>query len=64
MIELTEHQAETVAQSELPSLVIDPRTREEFILLPKRRFDAMQKWMSSLKRKWDDPADDDLIKKP
>jgi hypothetical protein len=63
MIELTEQQADAVAHSEQPSLVVDPRTREEFILLRRDRFDAMQKWMTSLERRWDDPTDDDLIRK-
>jgi hypothetical protein len=64
MIELTEQQAEAVARAEPPPLVVNPGTREEFILVRKDRFEAMQKWMSSLKRRWDDPADDDLIRKP
>jgi hypothetical protein len=63
MIELTEEQAAALARAEQPPLVIDPRTREEFVLVRKDRFDAMQKWVSSLKRRWDDPADDDLIRK-
>jgi hypothetical protein len=56
MIELTEQQAEAVARSEQPPLVVDPRTREEFILVRKDCFEAMQKGMSSLKRRWDDPG--------
>jgi hypothetical protein len=32
MIELTEQQAEVIARAEQPPLVVDPRTREEFIL--------------------------------
>jgi hypothetical protein len=63
MIELTEEQAEALARAESPALVVDPRTQEEFVLVPKDRFDAMQKWMASFKRRWDDPADDDLIRK-
>jgi hypothetical protein len=30
--------------------------------MPKDRFEALQKWVASLKRRWDDPADDDLIR--
>ncbi len=62
-IELTEQQAEAIARAEQPPLVVDPRTREEFILLRRDRFDALQKWMTSLNRRWDDPADDDLIRR-
>ena len=62
MIELTEQQAEAIARTEQPLLVVDPLTREEFILMRRDRFDAVQKWMTSIKRRWDDPADDDLIR--
>jgi hypothetical protein len=61
MIELTEQQAEAISHAEQLPLVLDPRTREEFILVRRDRFAAMQKWVSSLKRRWDSPADDDLI---
>jgi hypothetical protein len=64
MIELTEQQAEAVARAEQPPLLVDPRTREEFILLRKDRFEAMQKWLGSLKRNQDNPMDDELIRKP
>ena len=64
MIELTEQQAEALARAEPFPLVVDPRTQEEFVLVRKDRFEAMQKWVASLKRRWDDPADDDLIRKP
>ena len=64
MIELTEAQAEALRRAEQPPLVVDPRTQEEFVLVPRDRFEAMQKWVASLKRRWDDPGDDDLIRKP
>jgi hypothetical protein len=64
MIELTAEQAEALARAEPFALVGDSRTREEFVLVRKDRFDAMQKWVASLKRRWDNPGDDDLIPKP
>jgi hypothetical protein len=64
MIQLTEEQSEALTRAEQPLLVVDPRTQEEFVLVRKDRFEAMQKWVASLKRRWDDPADDDLIRKP
>jgi hypothetical protein len=64
MIELTEEQAEALTRSEQPPLVVDPRTQEEFVLVRRDRFEAMQKWVASLKRRWDEPGDDDLIRKP
>jgi hypothetical protein len=64
MIELTAEQAEALTRAEQPPLVVNPRTQEEFVLVPRDRFEAMQKWVASLKRRWDNPADDDLIRKP
>jgi hypothetical protein len=64
MIELTDDQAEALTGAEQFPLVVNPRTQEEFVLVRKDRFEAMQKWVASLKRNWDNPADDDLICKP
>jgi hypothetical protein len=65
MIELTQDQAQAVeTYGKEPPLVIDPRTRETFVLVRKDAYDAMQKWMASLKRRWDNPADNDLTRKP
>jgi hypothetical protein len=63
MIELTEQQAEAIERAETTPLMVNPRTGEEFVLVRKDRFEAMQKWVASWKRRWDDPADDDLIRK-
>ena len=64
MIEMTADQVQAVEQGEALPVVVHPTTREEFVLLRKDRYEAMQKWMASLKRNWDNPADDDLIQKP
>lgn len=61
MIELTDTQAEAIAEQQ--TLVVNPKTREEFVLVRKDRFEAMERWLSSIKRRWDDPANDDLILK-
>lgn len=63
MIELTPEQVQAVEQQELLPIVVNPKTREEFVLVRKDRFEAMQKWLAPLKRHWDNPADDDLIRK-
>jgi hypothetical protein len=64
MIELTGEQVEAIARAEHSPLLVDPRTGEEFVLVRRDRHNSMQKWIAALKRRWDDPADDDLIKKP
>jgi hypothetical protein len=63
VIALTEEQVQAVEQAERWPLLVNPKTQEEFVLVRKQQFDAMQKWMASLKRNWDNPADDDLIRK-
>jgi PHD/YefM family antitoxin component YafN of YafNO toxin-antitoxin module len=63
MIELSQEQMQAVEQEEPLPVLVNPKTRKEYVLIPKERFEAMQKWIAPLKRRWDDPADDDLIKK-
>ncbi len=63
-IELTLIQVQAMERGESLPLMVNPKTGEEFILLPKERYEAMQKWIALLKRRWDDPADDDLIEQP
>lgn len=62
MIALTQEQLQAVEREQVPILV-NPQTQEEFVLIRKDRFDAMQKWIAPLKRRWDNPGDDDLIRK-
>jgi mRNA interferase MazF len=59
MIELTAEQAEALTRAEQPPLAVNPSTQEEFVRVRKDRYEAMQKWVAALKRRWDDPADDD-----
>jgi hypothetical protein len=61
---MTEEQVQAVERASQPPVVLHPRTHEEFVLVRKERFDAMQKWMRSLQRVWNEPADDDLIAGP
>jgi hypothetical protein len=48
-------------------ILVNPKTREEFVLVRKEMFDLMQKFLRPLSRGWDDPALDvyeELRKKP
>ena len=56
MIELTEQQVQAVEQAEQMPLVVNPKTREEFVLVRKEVFERMRKWMQPLNRGWDDPG--------
>jgi hypothetical protein len=65
MIELTPDQAQAIERNgKEPSLLVDPRTQETFVLVRKDVFDALQRWIAPLKRRWDHPEDDDLTRKP
>ncbi len=63
MIELTQEQLQAAEQEASLPVLVNPKTQEEYVLIRKERFEAMQKWIAPLKRRWDDPADDDLINK-
>jgi hypothetical protein len=62
MIELTPEQMQAVEQEEPLSIMVNPKTQEEFVLIRKERYEAMQKWIAPLKRRWDNPDDDNLTK--
>jgi hypothetical protein len=63
MIELTEAQAEALGASEQPPVAIDPRTRQEYMLIRREVYDKVRLMLKPFARGWDDPADDDLIRK-
>ena len=65
MIELTSDQTQAIERNgEQPLLMVDSRTQETFVLVRKGVYDRMQKWVAPLKRRWDNPADEDLTRKP
>lgn len=56
MIELTEQQRQALAeQGGKPLEVIDPATRETFVLVRKGTFETMRRWLKPLEQGWDDP---------
>ncbi|MBI3409883.1 MAG: hypothetical protein HY040_16210 [Planctomycetes bacterium] len=63
MIELTEDQVQAVALCRTgPVQVVNPRTREVFVLIRKEIYDLTSRIVSAPnQRGWDSPADDDLI---
>jgi len=54
-MDMTEEQVQAVETDQVPILV-NPKTREEFVLVRKEMFDRMQKFLRPLSRGWDDPA--------
>ncbi len=46
MIELSPEQVQAIEQGEPLPVVVNPKTHEEFVLLRKKRYEAMQKWIA------------------
>ena len=56
MIELTEQQVQAVEHADQQPVLVNPNTREEFVLVRKDVFEGMRKLLQPLNRGWDDPA--------
>jgi hypothetical protein len=63
MIELTQQQQEAVDTQEPPPVVIDPRTGQKFLLIRREIYELVRGTLKPYGRGWDDPADEDLIRK-
>ena len=64
MIELTQSQALALDEQQVPLHVVDPRTREVYVLVPKNVYDLTCKVIGGSKGKvWDDEADNNLFRK-
>jgi hypothetical protein len=65
MIELTEEQVQALeAQTQGPLQLLNPRTREVFVLIRQNVYELTSRIVSSPNRRgWENPADDDLIRK-
>ncbi len=65
MIELTEEQMQALeGQKDGPLKVVHPRTQEIFVLVRQDVYQLTSRLISGPNRRgWDNPADDDLIRK-
>jgi len=64
MIELTEEQAMAMEREQVPLQVVNPRTREVYVLVQKKVYDLTCTVVGGGKGTiWDDEADNDLIRK-
>ena len=63
MIELTETQSRTLDDLPKPTVVIDPRTGQEYILIRREAYESVKGMLKPFGRNWDNPADNDLIRK-
>ena len=62
MIELTDSQVKALG-SQQPAVAVDPRTGQEYLLIPREVYERVTAALKPLSRNWDNPADDDLIRK-
>jgi hypothetical protein len=63
MIELTQAQLQVLDDSQQPPVAIDPRTGQEYLLIRREVYELVRGTLKPYGRGWDDPADDDLIRK-
>ena len=64
MIELTEEQARAMQEQKAPLQVLNPLTQEVFVLIRQDVYNLTCSIVSVPNRAgWDNPADDDLIRK-
>lgn len=64
MIELTKEQVQAIEnQQPKPLHLVNPATQEVFVLIRKEVYDLTCNIIGGQSRVWNDPADDDLIRK-
>jgi hypothetical protein len=63
MIELTQEQQQALDGPEQPAVAVDPRTGQRYRLIKQEVYDLVRGTLKPFGRGWDDPADDDLIRK-
>ena len=63
MIELTEVQVRALEGQQTPLQLVNPQTREVFVLVKKHVYDLTCTIVGGKGKPWDDEADNDLIRK-
>ena len=63
MIELNQDQLQALDGQEQPPIAVDPRTNQEYLLIRREVYEKVRLMLKPFARGWDDPADDDLIRK-
>jgi hypothetical protein len=64
MIELTQDQTQAIErEATKPTVVVDPLTGQQYRLIKEEIYKLMQGVIRPFNRNWDNPEDDDLIRK-
>lgn len=63
MIELTPEQLRELDTPVQPAVAVDPRTGQEYLLIRREVYEKVRSVLKPFGRAWDNPADEDLIRK-
>ena len=63
MIELRDDQLQALEATQQPPVAVDPRTGQEYLLIRREVYEGVCGILRPLGRNWDNPADDDLIRR-
>lgn len=63
MIELTKEQLPVLDDAPQPTIAVDPRSGQEYLLIRRDVYDKMKSILKPFNRNWDNPADDDFIRR-
>jgi hypothetical protein len=64
MIELTEEQLQAIKhETDKPTVVVDPLSGQQYRLIKEEIYKQMQGILKPFNRNWNNPTDDDLIRK-
>lgn len=63
MIELRDDQLQALDGPQQPAVAVDPRTGQQYMLIKREIYDKVRLTLKPFGRGWDDPADDDLIRR-
>ena len=63
MIELTPEQTRALDAPPQPVAAVDPGTGQEYLLIRREIYDKIRLLLKPFGQNWDNPADDDLIRK-
>jgi hypothetical protein len=63
MIKLRDDQLPALDGAQQPPVAVDPRTGQEYLLIKREIYEKVCGTLKPYGRGWDDPADDDLIRK-
>ena len=62
-VEMTETQARALDAPEQPAVAVDPRTGQEYLLIRREIYEKVKAALKPMGRNWENPADDDIIRK-